>query len=112
MASIFDPGINQPDYYVEHMKRTMQWIEERIHEVRQEEIREARANPQLHFKKLGAYECAITVEARWLQQLIAECLGKHQMLMEYQRLAAVAAAQNLLYQQRIVMPTEAKKEGL
>lgn len=78
MPSIFDPGVPR-DEYVEHMRRTMEWIEERIRDHRREPSHRA-------------YHTEIGVEAQWLQQLIVECLAKHQMLMEYQKALGAASA--------------------
>ena len=61
-----------PDFYVEHMRKTMAWIHEKIADHRREPSHKG-------------YGVEICVEAQWLEQLVAECLAKHQMLMECQR---------------------------
>jgi hypothetical protein len=64
------------DWYIEHMRRTMDWIDGKIREVAEESDRQ---------KKKPGYDCAIYVEARWLQQLIAESVGNYQMCIRLQR---------------------------
>ena len=88
MASIFEPGI-PADYYLHHMKNTMQWIEDKMRDAQEA----AAKDPSLH--KRG-YDVGIYVEGRWLQQLVAECVAKHQMLMEYQRVANMIVAHDTL----------------
>ena len=74
--SIFDHP--DRDYYLQHMKDTMDWIERKMREAEEN----AAKDPTLRIK---GYDVGIYVEARWLKQLIAECVAKHQMLEGMQR---------------------------
>lgn len=86
--SVFEDRMREPDYYLKHMARTMEWIEEKMRENARDE---GERDPTL---KLKGYDVAITVEARWLQQLVAENVGMHQMLqyMQYQMAHAATTA--------------------
>jgi hypothetical protein len=95
MDSIYDRNPSL-DFYVEHMRRTMEWIGEKIEEHR-------------HEPSHNGYHIEIGVEAQWLQQLVAECVAKHQMLMECQRQLGLAAAQ-YKWAERIVVSNEAKEK--
>ena len=75
--SVFEERIGR-DFYLQHMKDTMDWIERKMREAEEE----AAKDPTLRKK---GYDVGIYVEARWLKQLIAECVGKHQMLTAMQR---------------------------
>jgi hypothetical protein len=66
------------DFYLQHMKDTMDWIERKMREAEEE----AAKDPTL--RKRG-YDVGIYVEGRWLKQLLAECVAKHQMLLAMQR---------------------------
>lgn len=82
------------DFYLEHMRKTMEWI--------QQKIDDGRFDPGRQGSPLE-----ILVEARWLGQLVAECAAKHRMLMECQRQLAIAARANILAP--IQFPAEVKK---
>ena len=79
------------DFYLEHMRKTMQWIHEKIEDHRREP------------SHLG-FHIEIAVEAQWLEQVIAECVAKHQMLMECQRQLAIAARMASMFPQPVIFP--------
>ena len=100
--------IEDRDWYVEHMKRTMDWIGGKLREAEEE----AAKDPTV--RKRG-YDVGIYVEGRWLQQLIAEAVGHYQMIERLQRdlarLSLVDYGDSLLNRavpQSFVIPTEKK----
>lgn len=99
--SVFEERLGR-DFYLQHMKDTMDWIERKMREAEEE----AAKDPSLRKK---GYDVGIYVEARWLKQLVAECVGKHQMLQQAQReMIDRAVAAMSLMPQPIVFP-EVKK---
>jgi len=92
------PFLDEPrmyeDFYLEHMRKTMEWIEEKI--------RDHRIDPAHR-----GYHVEIAVEAQWLQQLVAECVAKHQMLMQCQAQLAIAARASMLAP--VVFPEDIEK---
>lgn len=101
--SIFDHP--DRDYYLQHMKDTMDWVERKMGEAEEE----AAKDPTL--RKRG-YDVGIYVEARWLKQLVAECVAKHQMLEEMQRRMTETACAGLsLMPQQIMLRPEKDGKG-
>lgn len=105
-------NIEDRDWYVEHMRRTMDWIGEKIEQAQEE----AAKDPTV--RKRG-YDVGFYVEGRWLQQLIAESVGHYQMIERLQRdlarLSLVNYGDSLLNSllnravpQPFVIPTEKK----
>jgi hypothetical protein len=101
--SIFDQSVDR-DYYLQHMKDTMDWIERKMREAEEA----AAKDPTL--RKTG-YDVGIYVEGRWLKQLIAECVAKHQMLEAMQRRIAETAAAGLAMMPQQIFYSEPKKDG-
>jgi hypothetical protein len=101
--SIFDKGIDR-DFYLQHMKETMDWIERKMREAEEE----AAKDPTL--RKTG-YDVAIYVEARWLKQLVAECVGKHQMLECTMRRLTESASVGLAMTPPQMFYSDPKKDG-
>ena len=101
--SIFDQSVDR-DYYLQHMKDTMDWVERKLREAEEA----AAQDPTL--RKTG-YDVGIYVEARWLKQLIAECVAKHQMLEGMQRrmIDTACAGLNMMPQQFVYQ--EVKNDG-
>lgn len=99
--SIFDDRISQPDFYLQHMKDTMDWIERKMREAEEE----AAKDPSL--RKRG-YGVGIYVEGRWLKQLIAENAQMHQRLiaMESRIADGYVAGLNLMPTMAISKPEE------
>ena len=96
MGSIFDPDVPR-DIYLDHMRNVMSWIEDKI--------RDDRVDPPHK-----GYHVEISVEARWLQQLIAECVAKHQMLLDCQK--RLGAMVEFVGQPRFRVPDRtARKDG-
>ena len=102
--------IEDRDWYVEHMRRTMDWIERELEQAEEETAKDPTV------RKRG-YDVGIYVEGRWLQQLIAESVGHYQMIERLQRdlarLSLVNYGDSLLNRavpQSFVIPTE-KKDG-
>ena len=100
--------LNIEDWYVEHMRKTMDWIESALERAEEETAKD----PTL--RKPG-YGVGIYVEGRWLQQLIAESVGHYQMCIRLQqdlaRMSLVNYGDSLLNKvapQPIVFPTEKK----
>jgi hypothetical protein len=92
--------LQDQDYYLQHMKDTMDWIERKMREAEEE----AAKAPTL--RKRG-YDVGIYVEARWLKQLLAEAVAKHQMLLSMQReIFDRAVAGMSLMPQSVVFPNE------
>ena len=101
--SIFDKDIDN-DFYLQHIRDTMYWIERRMREAEEEAVKD----PTL--RKSG-YDVGIYVEGRWLKQLIAECVAKHQMLEAMQRRMIDTACAGLALMPQPVLYTEPKKDG-
>lgn len=78
--SIFDMRQEQPDFYLQHMKDTMDWIERKMREAEED----AAKDPTL--RKRG-YDVGIYVEGRWLKQLVAENAGMHQLFQQQTQMA-------------------------
>ena len=100
--SIFDHP--DRDYYLQHMKETMDWVERKMREAEDA----AAQDPTL--RKTG-YDVGIYVEARWLKQLIAECVAKHQMLEAMQRRMTDMACAGLALMPQSILYAESKKDG-
>ena len=101
--SIFDQGVDR-DYYLQHMKETMDWVERKMREAEDA----AAQDPTL--RKTG-YDVGIYVEARWLKQLIAECVAKHQMLEAIQRRIAETARAGLAMTPQPFVYQQVEKDG-
>lgn len=102
MTSIFDE--QNRDFYLQHMKDTMDWVERKMREAEED----AAKDPSL--RKTG-YDVGIYVEARWLKQLIAECVAKHQMLEAMQRRMTDTACAGLALMPQSILYTEPQKDG-
>ena len=102
MMSIFDE--QNRDYYLQHMKETMDWVERKMREAEEA----AAQDPSL--RKTG-YDVGIYVEARWLKQLIAECVAKHQMLEAIQCRIAETARAGLAMTPQLFVYQQVEKDG-
>ena len=100
--SIFDHP--DRDYYLKHMKDTMDWIERKMREAEEESAKD----PTL--RRIGS-DVGIYVEARWLKQLIAECVAKHQMLESMQRRMTDTACAGLAMMPQTILYSDSKKDG-
>ena len=83
--------VENRDFYLEYMRRTMERVREKIEDRRREP------------GSAGGWD-EIVVEGQWLEQLIAECVAKHQMLMECQRQLSIAAGAAFLNQTIMTPP--------
>jgi hypothetical protein len=95
MRSEFDSRIS--DAYEEHMRRTMDWIEDKIQNHRREPAHKG-------------YHIEIAMEANWLQQLVAESVAKHRMILDLQRRLGDAAI-NIAWSRPLVMPSDVKLDA-
>jgi len=100
--SIFDE--QNRDYYLQHMKDPMDWIERKMREAEED----AAKDPTL--RRTG-YDVGIYVEARWLKQLVAECAAKHQMLEAMQRRMIDTACAGMAMMPQPFVYQEVKKDG-
>jgi hypothetical protein len=101
--SIFDQSVDR-DFYLQHMKDTMDWIERKMREAEEA----AAKDPSL---RKNGYDVGIYVEARWLKQLIAECVAKHQMLEGMQRRMMDTACAGLAVMPQPILYADPKNGG-
>lgn len=89
--------IEQPDFYVERMKDTLRWIDEKRNEV----LEEQRKNPAGKYESrlYRGYNCGIVVDADWLYQLVLEAVGKHCQIQQ-----SLITAANITQMQALSRP--------